>query len=158
MIEATVITDAPILLANNEHKNFTETSDVIKSGEKIKGSIKKIQGLRRGKPFEYRLFLTDNGKFIYLNKIKPMERTEVNLGADASVSPTVVNTSKPLIAEKNKVAGTLIGAIAGFAYAKYKKEEAKKTLTYVVIGAALGLGAAFIYDKGKSKVTVKPSK
>jgi len=77
-MRATIIEDATTLIPNKDHRNFTETGVLIPKGTEVEGEIKNISGLRRGKPFVYRLFLTNKKQFIFLNKIKPnMEATEV---------------------------------------------------------------------------------
>ena len=59
MIKAQVIEDAKILIPNTEHKNFTDSGEIIEEGTFVSGQVKNIEGLRRGKPFIYRLFLTN---------------------------------------------------------------------------------------------------
>lgn len=157
-MKAQVIADAKILIPNNDHRNFTEGSEVIKQDEIVEGKRTNVKGLRRGQPFEYKLFLTDKNQLIYLNKIKPMDTTEVTLGADSKQSPTLVDMVKPENANKSKFYGAIIGAIAGWAYCKYKKHDTKKTAMYIGGGAVAGFVIGTYIDKGKNKVTIKPSK
>jgi hypothetical protein len=157
-MKATVITDAKILVPNPDHKNFCESADLIEEGTIIEGNRKDIAGLRKGQPFTYKLFSTNKNQLIYLNKIKPMETTEVTLGADSGQTPTLVDMKKPEVANRNKFIGAAIGAAAGFAFAKYKKHDMKRIGTYTIIGAVLGVAAAYLIDRRKDKVTIKPSK
>lgn len=157
-MKAQVIADAKILIPNKEHKNFTEGSEFIEEGTFVNGERKDISGLRKGQPFVYKLFRTDKNQLIHLNKIKPMEVTEVTLGADSKQTATQVNMKPAENSNRNKVIGGIAGAVAGFAYAKYKKHDNKKIATYAIAGAVIGVVAAMIYDGRKDKVTVKASK
>lgn len=156
-MEAILITDAKVLIPNGEHKNFTETTEVIRKGNKVSGEIENIQGLRRGEPFTYRLFRTNNNKLIYLNNLDKMNVTEVKLGADSSVTSTDVNLIPAETFNKIRINGLLIGAIGGFAWAKYKKYDTKKIAMYIGVGALVGYLGAYIIDTNR-KVTVKESK
>ncbi len=135
MITTRVIEDARVLIPKQDHENFTETKERINKDTEITGTPKNIKGKRRGQDFVYRLFLTNDDKLIYLNKIKPMEKTEVKMGADA----TIVNLKQNILA-KPALLGAIAGAIGGFSYAKYKKMETKKAAIYAVVGAAIGFG------------------
>lgn len=153
-----IIEDANVLIPNKEHENFTESKEVLKRGIVIDGEAKLIKGKRRGENFTYRLFLTSNKQLIYLKKIKPMEVTEVTLGADSSRTPTVVKVPEgKKLFSKNVIIGTLIGATAGFGFSKYKKYDKKKMAIVTVVGAVVGFGVAKYMEKRKL-VTVKVSK
>lgn len=156
-MQVKVIEKANILVPNKEHKNFTESNEFIEANTLLDGNAININGLRRGSPFTYRLFVTDNNKIIYLNKIKPMNATEVTLGADSSVTPTKVDLIPAELYTKNKFAGVVIGGLAGFAWAKYKKQDMKKVAMYIGIGAVAGYIGGMLLDR-KNKVIVKPSK
>lgn len=156
-MEAILIKDAKVLIPNGEHKNFTETTEVIEKGNKVSGEIENIQGLRRGEPFTYRLFRTNNNKLIYLNNLDKMNVTEVKLGADSSVTSTDVNLIPAETFNKIRRNGLVIGAIGGFAWAKYKKYDTKKIAMYIGIGALVGYLGAYIIDTNR-KATVKASK
>jgi hypothetical protein len=158
MIKATVIADAKVLLPNKDHKNFTETTEIIEEGSLVKGKPVNIQGLRRGQAFVYRLFMTENNKLIHLKKIKPMKATEVTLGADAKQTPTVVNIKPAENSDRAKFIGTLVGGVAGFAYAKYKKHDNKKALKFVAIGAVLGFAVGYFMNSRNNKINITPSK
>jgi len=155
-MKATVIENTAILIPNKDHQNFTETKDSLKKGDVIDGTIKHIEGLRRGVPFTYKMFFTDKGQIIYLNKIKPMDErnpTEVTLGADAQVSPTKINFIPNERFSKSKKTGLVVGAIAGYAYAKYKKHDTKKIAMYIGLGMLAGYAAAYLYDNKNVGVT-----
>ena len=78
-MKAITVADAPILIPNLEHKNFTDSGEVIEENTIVNGNAKNIEGLRKGKPFTYKLFVTDKNQLIHLNKIKTMETTEKSL-------------------------------------------------------------------------------
>lgn len=160
-IKAEVIQDTYVLVPNQAHKNFTTGTEVIKKGTVVEGIERKIEGLRRGEPFIYKLFLTDDDQLIYLKSIKPMNTTEVTMGADSAQSPTKLNLvpaeNAKTAKRKDEVYGLIIGGIIGFAYAKYKKHDLKKMAMYIAGGAALGYGAGLlIHDK--KVATITPSK
>lgn len=150
MITGTLIEDAPVLIPNKDHQNFTATSEIIKKDTEVSGSPKLINGLRRGEPFQYKLFLTTDNKLIHLKKIKTMGNTEVKLGADSSTTPTVVNLKQTVLA-KPGILGAIGGAALGFGYAKLvKKHDMKKSLMFAGIGAVAG----FILGKVLSHTAV----
>lgn len=151
------IEDAKVLIPNKEHKNFTTNNEIIEKGTELEGTSKKIFGLRRGKPFSYRIFETTDNKIIYLNKIKPMA-TEVTLGADSGQTATRINLLPQEKSSRNTFMYTIGGGIAGFLWAKYKKHDLKKSAMYIGVGAVLGYGLSMLMDKGKNNITVKPSK
>jgi hypothetical protein len=156
-MKAITIQESAILIPNKEHKNFTETSEKIEKGQVIDGQEKYISGLRRGKPFTYKLFVTNDNKIIYLKTIKPMATTEVTLGADAAQTPTVVNLRPAEKFDSYKLMGVVIGGLAGFAYCRYKKCDLKKSAMYIGIGAGLGFLSAYLLDD-KRKGLITPSK
>jgi len=158
MIEVEVIEDAKVLVPNPEHQNFSETNNTINKGEKITGEVKLIAGLRRGEPFTYRLFLTNNNQLIHLNKIKQMSNTtETTLGADSQVSPTIVKIPLQSRLAKASSIGAISGAVIGFGYCKYKKHDNKKVITYTIVGAVLGFVIGKVIENTRSEV-VKTSK
>ena len=148
--------DAKILIPNPDHKNFTESDLVIPSGKLVHGTYVAINGLRRGKPFTYKLFKTEDNQLIFKNKTDIMN-TEVTLGADATTTPTMVNLLPSEKNNKHKFYGAIAGGILGFIYAKYRKHDLKKSAMYIGVGAALGLGVGYYMDKNK-KVQITPSK
>ena len=89
-MEVTVIRDSKYLIPNQEHQNFTESNDIVGEGNILKGNYANIEGLRRGEPFTYKLFVTEDKRILYRNNVQPMEN-EVTLGADSQRSSTVVD-------------------------------------------------------------------
>jgi len=149
--------DSKILIANNEHKNFTETDQILEQGTILNGNAINVKGLRRGEPFTYRLFITPKKEILYLNNITPMNTTEVMLGADESVSSTKVNLIPAETFSRVKTIGLVAGALAGFAYAKYKKQDMKKVAMWIGAGALVGYVAAYAIDRNRT-IDVTPSK
>ncbi len=152
-----VIKDTFYLIPNKEHKNFTQSTEKVNKDQILTGKLLNVSGLRRGKPFDYRLFLTNDKKYIYQNCVEPMKTTEITLGADSAQTPTVIDLRQNETFSRNKVIGIVAGATAGFAYSKYKKHQWKKVFMYSALGAALGYGAAYLFDRNKS-IEVTPSK
>lgn len=158
MITATIIESAPVLVPNVEHKNFTESRNEIPKGRTIEGDFKIISGLRRGQPFDYRVFVTKKNEIIYSKFVKPMATTEVTLGADAQVSATKVEMipTERSTTIKNVVGGAT-GGIIGFAFAKKQGANMTKTVVYASIGALAGYLIARQYTK-KSGIIVQKAK
>jgi hypothetical protein len=155
MIKAITTCDAAILVPNKEHKNFTDTGKVIPKNTKIIGNPTIIKGLRRGQPFDYKLFITDKNEFIYLKTIQTMNATEVLLGADASTTPTVVKMPNDSNLGMRPVVGTILGGILGYYYAK--KKNPSKVMMFTVVGGVAGF-AAGKYLQGTGVVLFKKSK
>ena len=157
-IKGVITEDTKTLIPNKEHKNFTETTTIIPKGTTVEGEMKSIQGKRKGEDFLYRVFFTNDGHIIFQNKITNlMPTTEVTLGADASRSPTLINLKPAEIFNKLKFTGAVVGAISGFAYAKYQKHDMRKSAMYIGAGAVIGYAVAYVIDTRK-KATVEPSK
>ena len=153
--KVTVLSDCKVLVPNKEHKNFTETKEVIKKGKVLNGRFVNIDGNRRGQDFTYRIFITEDEKIIYQNCVKPMKTTEVMLGADSQVSPTVVDLTGAERSKKAKTMGLIVGAGLGFAYSKlYKKQSWKKVAMFTALGAGIGFAAGYLV---KNKITVQES-
>lgn len=153
-----LIEDTKTLIPNKEHKNFTETEITLPGGTEVIGELKEIKGKRRGEDFLYRVFSTDEGHIIFQNKINNlMPVTEVKLNADAQTTPTLVNLKPSETFSKVKTMGIVIGGLAGFAYAKYKKHDLKKSAMYIGIGAVVGFATAYVIDTQK-KTIITPSK
>ena len=87
-----------------------------------------------------------------------MGTTEVTLGADSAQTPTQVNLRPAERADRNKFIGVVVGGLAGFAWAKYKKHDMKKSAMYIGAGAVLGFAVGYMLDSRRDKVTIKPSK
>lgn len=137
MQTTTILQDAPILKPNVEHKNFTETSEIFEKGSKVKGDWKEINGLRRGKPFTYKVFITDENEIIYSKFVEPM--TEVTLGADSQVSATKVEM---IPAERKtttiRVVSSVAGALVGYTFGRKKNYDRNKSLMLAGVGALAG--------------------
>ncbi len=131
----TIIEDAKVLIPNQEHQNFTETNEVITKDTQVHGKPQNVKGLRRGEPFEYKLFLTNENKLIYLNKIKNME-TESTSGIDTP--PKISVNLKQNVLAKPHILGAIGGGLVGLGWAKYKKHEMKKVALATLVGAVAG--------------------
>lgn len=156
-MKVTVNKDTKFLIANSDHKNFTETDEVVESGRILEGNNRNIQGLRRGKPFMYRVFVTTDNKILYQNNITPMKATEVMLGADDSRTTTTVNLRPAEAFNRVRTYGIVIGAVAGFAYAKYKKHDMKKVAMFMALGSLAGYAGGYLVDTNR-KATITQSK
>lgn len=156
-MKATVNKDSKYLIANSDHKNFTETNEVIEEGSVLEGDVKNVEGLRRGEPFTYRLFITKEGKILYLNNVTPMKTVEVTLGADSQRTPTTVDLIPAETFTKMKTYGIVAGGLVGFAYAKYKKKDMKRVAMFIAVGAVVGYAAGYVLDRNR-KVIVTQSK
>jgi hypothetical protein len=155
-MEVIVNKDSKYLIPNQEHRNFTESNDYVGEGNLLRGNFANIEGLRRGEPFTYKLFITEDKNILYQNNVQPME-TEVTLGADSQTTDTIINLVPGETFNKVKTAGLVLGALAGFAYCKYKKCDTRKTVMYIFAGAALGYASAYVVDRNR-KGTVIASK
>ena len=126
------IESAIVLVPNKEHKNFTESKETIPASTTLVGTFKKITGLRRGKPFDYRVFVTDENKIIYADKVTPQPKEIKSPSDSANVSAGKKIATSPLLYAS-------IGAALGYYIAnRQSKEFTKKTMIYVVGGAVVG--------------------
>ena len=158
MINAVIIEDAQVLVPNKEHKNFTQTRETLPKGREIVGTFKSIKGKRRGEDFTYRVFITDNGEIIYSNKIKEqMKPTEVYLGADSAQTPTTVDLVPAETFKTSRLLGLAAGGVGSYLYSKKKNYDKRKCTKIALLGAALGYGAVYMFDKTKS-VTITQSR
>jgi len=153
-MEVKVVADTKVLIPNKSHQNFTEGREVIQAGTIIEGQPKLVEGLRRGEPFQYKLFLTNDNKLIYLTNLRTMDATEVKLGADSTVSPTTVNLKQNTLARPS-ILGAVGGAVVLFGYAKWKKHDMKKIGVFVLVGAVTGYVIGKVIEH---RATIKPSK
>lgn len=155
-----VIENTKLLIPNKDHKNFTESKEIVPEGATLVGKYVKVEGNRKGEPFTYRLFKLENiEKYIYQKSIKPnkMEKTEVTLGADAVVSPTKIDVPSNKNANRGPIIGAVVGAVAGFGFAKYRKVEGNAKWIYMGVGAVAGFMVAKMIVKRKA-IKVVPSK
>jgi hypothetical protein len=146
-----VTEDAPVLTPNPSHQNFTESSEVIISGTELEGKPQFITGKRRGQPFKYRLFITTDKKLIHLNKVKPMEATEVKL--EAAGKPTTVSIIDKKNVTAHTVIGTGVGLGAGYWYSKKKNYGTQKTAIVTIVCGIAGFIAG--YQMQKSGILIK---
>ncbi len=157
-MKVTVIEDAHVLIPNKNHKNFTTSGQIVEAGVVLEGEPRQIRGLRKGKPFTYRLFVTKQGHNIYINKIKPMRTTEVTLGADAQVSETTINMTNAGSGSNKKYIGAIAGGLSGFAYCRYKKHSPKTTVAYILAGTLAGFGIGYYLEGGSDRIKINQSK
>jgi hypothetical protein len=153
-MEVTVIKDSKYLIPNAQHQNFTESNDVVGEGVMLKGNFANIEGLRRGEPFTYKLFITEDKNILYQNSVEPMKTIELTSGADAQLKSTVVNLTPAETFSKVKTTGLVLGAVAGFAYCKYKKCDTIQTVMYIFAGAVIGYASAYVIDRNRTATVV----
>lgn len=149
--------DSKYLIPNQQHQNFTEGNEEVGEGVMLNGNFAIIEGLRRGEPFKYKLFITEDKKILYQNNVEPMKTIELTSGADEQTSPTLVNLTPAETFNKVRTLGIVLGGVAGFAYAKYKGHDMTKVAMHIGIGALSGYALAYVIDRNK-KATVTPSK
>jgi hypothetical protein len=158
MIQAIVIQNTNYLIPNKEHKNFTDSSEEARVGKVLMGEFRNIKGLRKGKPFEYRLFFTKIGKILYANCVKAENiPSEILQSADSSQSITLVDL-KP--AENFKYTSYLIalgGGLAGYLYGKKQNANTNNLIKFIAVGAVGAYGIYWLIDTNKSTI-IKPSK
>lgn len=142
-----VIEDAIVKLPNKEHKNFTDSKEVIAKGTIIDGNPFLVKGKRGKEDFNYKLFRTKEGQLIFINKVKPMENVEVTLNADGAA--TVVKMPNEQKMTLIIASTTAAGALGGFMFARKKKYETKKQLLAVAVGGVLGYIAGRLIEKNK---------
>ncbi len=148
--------DVPVLIPNEQHKNFTASDVIIPKGTTLTGEFKAIKGLRKSEPFTYRLFYTNKDQIIYTKNIKPvtMERTEVTLSAEGQEKPSAIINIPKNYFDKNAMYGAILGAAAGFGFAHYKQKSVKQKLLFTCLGAVAGIVAVKVVVKAKA-ITVK---
>lgn len=158
MIQTIVIQNTNYLIPNKEHKNFTDSSEEARVGTIVLGEFKNISGLRKGKPFEYRLFITKNGKILYANSVKTENvPSEILSSADSLQSTSLkdFNSSDKLDYMANL--SVIIGGIAGYYYGKKQNKTGNNLIKYIAVGAVGAYGIYWLIDKNKSTF-IKPSK
>lgn len=158
MKQAIVIQNTNFLIPNNEHKNFTETTEVARVGGTIVGEFRNINGLRKGKPFMYRLFFTKDGKILYANCVRAENvPSEIVSNADSALTPLQIDL---IPAESFKYTAHLIalgGGLAGYYYGKSQNATANNLIKYIFVSAVGAYGIYWLIDKNKSTI-IKPSK
>ena len=147
MIQATIIKNTNYLIPNNEHKNFTDSSEEAREGKIILGEFKNVDGLRKGKPFQYRLFFSKDGKILYANCVKAENvPSEILQSADGSKTVTLKNL-KPaayMIA--------IAGGLAGYLYGKKQNATGANLIKYTAVGAVGAYGIYWLVNSNKSTV------
>lgn len=158
MIQAIVIQNTNYLIPNKEHKNFTDSSEEARVGTIVMGDFKNINGLRKGKPFEYRLFISKNGKILYANSVKAENvPSEILSSADNLQSTSLAEFNSTDNFDLIANLAVLAGGIAGYYYGKKQNEAGKNLIKYIAVGAVGAYGIYWII--GKNKTTIKqPSK
>jgi len=158
MIQAIVIQNCNYLIPNKEHQNFTESNMPVSVGSTIKGEFRNVNGLRKGKPFEYRLFFTKDGKILYANCIRAENvPSEIISNADDLGTPTKINF---VPAESFKFSAHLIalgGGIAGYLYGKSNNANTNNLIKFIAVGSVGAYGIYWITQKNKSTI-IEPSK
>jgi len=150
-MQVVVIKDAQELVPNKEHKNFTSNGIVIPSGTMLEGKEVTVNGMRRGEPFQYKLFQTENNKYIYLNKTQPnMATTQVYLGADAQTTPTIVDVPQPKLLSTTNIVGAIAGYVVGNWYSK-KYQKGNPRYYGLACAVAGVIVARYIAKKGTIK-------
>ena len=127
-----------VLTPNGEHQNFTETADTIPSGTEMTGIFKTVQGMRRGEPFAYRVFMSDKGDIVYADSVSPKMNIlpEIMSSADGGKTnyvPIVIGVG---------------GAILGY----FATRKLKQHIPYqpIIIAAGVGVASYFLYKKLKN--------
>jgi hypothetical protein len=158
MIQAIVCQNTNYLIPNKEHKNFTDSSDEARVGSVITGEFRNVDGLRKGKPFQYRLFFTKNGKILYANCVKAENvPSEILQGADQSVTATKVNLTP---VESFRYAAHIVafgGGLLGYFYGKKQNKTGMDLAKYTAVGAVGAYGIYWLIDQNKSTI-INPSK
>jgi hypothetical protein len=158
MIQAIVCQNTNYLIPNKEHKNFTDSSDEARVGSIVNGEFRNVDGLRKGKPFIYRLFFTKNGKILYANCVNAENvPSEILSGADQSQTATMINLKS---AESFKYKAHIIafgGGLLGYFYGKKQNKTGMNLLKYTAVGAVGAYGIYYLIDTNKSAI-IKPSK
>ena len=158
MIQAIIIQNTNYLIPNKEHKNFTDSTEKARVGGVITGEFRNVNGLRKGKPFEYRLFFTRDGKILYANHVKANNvASEILSGADNSLTPTKIDL---IPAENFKFTAHIIafaGGVIGYMYGKKQNATGVNLLKYTAVGAVGAYSIYWLIDKNKSTI-IKSSK
>lgn len=148
MTEVLVLEQTPILIHNPEHKNFTETDKLIPKDTKLVGEFKKIQGLRKGKPFIYRLFIDKDGLIVYENNVK------MNKMSSLEGTQTVTLPSTKKISTTHALVSVLAGVI-GYAVAKKMGKSGK---TAFIVAGISAVGGYMVANQITNKSIIYQSK
>lgn len=143
MNEVIVVEDTAILLPNNEHRNFTETDKMISKGTILKGDFKNIEGLRRGKPFTYRIFQDKDGIIMYAKNLH--ENKENMNGNDSTIT---LPSEKKL--STNYALYSVVAGVLGFGIAKKMGKSGKTAFIVASISAVGGYMIAKQVNKSQA--------
>jgi len=139
--------NAPILIHNEDHKNYIYSDKLIPKGTVLQGDFVQINGLRRGKNFEYRFFKDKDGILIHENKVEKMEYMKSNAEGERIINlPSV---------KRNTRTHTLyaVGAsVVAFAVSKKMGYSNKKSFIIAGVTALIGYGVASML-RGKDDIT-----
>ena len=129
--------NSPILINNDEHKNFVETDKILPKGTVLEGNYKNIKGLRRGKEFTYRLFVDNDGIIIYEKNVEPMMNNSNADGETRIINMPSVTTRTFTTALISAGAGVI-----AFAVAKRMQRTNKQAFIVAGVTALIGYGLA----------------
>jgi len=131
-----VLENSPVLINNDKHKNFVETSIFIKKGTKLDGDFYNVVGKRKGKDFTYRLFRAKDGFLLYANTVQEMKNK-----FEGDINTRVIDLPNN---QENNVMTSAISVFVGiisFAVAKKMGYENKNAL---MIGGVSAIAGYFI--------------
>jgi hypothetical protein len=158
MIQAVIVKDTNYLIPNKEHKNFTNSIEDVNEGSVVYGDFKIVSGLRKGKPFEYRLFFTKNGKILYANCIKAENvPSEIISNADNLTASTNIDIKPSLSINYTPYVIAYGGGLLGYLYGKKQKATGANLFIFTAVGAVGAYGIFRLVNSNKSTNT-KPSK
>ena len=158
MTQAIVIQNTNYLIPNKDHKNFTDSSYEARVGAILMGKFQNINGLRKGKPFEYRLFITNNGRILYANCVKAENvPSEILSNADNIQSTSLSEYNSADSFDYMANVAVFIGGIAGYFYGKKQNETGKNLIKYIAVGAVGAYAIYWLVEKNKTTIK-KPNK
>ena len=141
--------DLPVLINNDEHRNFVETDKIIPKGTTLDGEFMSIKGLRRGKEFTYRVFKDKDGIIVYEKNLEPMMKFSKAEGDTRVIDMPSVKGN----ARTHAIVSGVSGVIA-FAVAKKMGNTNKKAFMIAGVTALIGYGVASMVTSQK-KITYK---
>lgn len=129
--------NSPVLINNDDHRNFVETDKIIPKGTTLDGVFMSIKGLRRGKEFTYRIFKDKDGIVVYEKNVEPMNKFSRADGETRVVDMPSVNKNARTHAIVSGVSGVL-----AFAVAKKMGRTNKSAFIIAGVTALIGYGVA----------------
>lgn len=158
MIQAIISKDTNYLIPNKEHKNFTDSNEQVNEGSEVFGDFKIVSGLRKGKPFEYRLFFTKNGKILYANCVRAENvPSQIISNADNLAAPTKIDLKPSESINYTPYIIAYAGGLLGYLYGQKQKATGANLLKFTAVGAVGAYGIYRLVNSNKSTNT-KPSK